>query len=168
MCFGVITDAAFANAGSGSSQGGFGVLCYEKGLAKEGCAKGNLLYWRSGKIQRVVSSTLAAETQSLAKGLQELAWSITVYNEISTPDFELKQWEEAAKIRRLEALAKDDIHPTLKEGLCLVDAKSLYDHLVKTTVGATEDRRTAIEMQVVRQSLAETATEIRPCSMHCE
>ena len=29
MCFGVITDAAFANAGNGSSQGGFGILCYE-------------------------------------------------------------------------------------------------------------------------------------------
>ena len=161
MCFGVITDASYANAGIGSSQGGFGVLCYEKGLAKNGCARGNLLYWRSGKIQRVVNSTLAAETQSLAKGLQELAWCVTVYNEMSTPDFELKKWEEAAKQRRLEALTKEDIDPTLKEGLCIVDAKSLYDHLVKSTVGTTDDRRTAIEMQVVRQSLAETATEIK-------
>ena len=124
MCFGVITDASYANAGIGSSQGGFGVLCYEKGLAKNGCARGNLLYWRSGKIQRVVNSTLAAETQSLAKGLQELAWCVTVYNEMSTPDFELKKWEEAAKQRRLEALTKEDIDPTLKEGLCIVPVRS--------------------------------------------
>ena len=43
----------------------------------------------------------------------------------------------------------------------MVDAKSLFDHLVKETVGATEDRRTAIEMQVIRQSLEETGTAIR-------
>ena len=161
MCFGVITDAAFANAGNGSSQGGFGILCYEKKLAATGRARGNLLYWRSGKIHRVVSSTLAAETQSLAKGLQELSWSITVYNEISDPKFDLKTWERNAKQRRLEAITKEDIHPSLKQGLCLVDAKSLYDHLAKSTVGTTDDRRTAIEMQVIRQSLAETSTEIR-------
>ncbi len=43
----------------------------------------------------------------------------------------------------------------------MVDAKSLFDQLVKETVGATEDRRTAIEMQVIRQSLEETNATIR-------
>ena len=85
----------------GISQGGFGILCYDKKLSKTGVAQGKL-YWRSGKIHRVVNSTLAAETQSLAKGLQELAGTITVYNELCTPDFELKEWESAAKKRRLE------------------------------------------------------------------
>ena len=45
--------------------------------------------------------------------------------------------------------------------LCVVDAKSLYDHLVKETIGATEDKRTAIEMQVIRQSMCETGASIR-------
>ena len=161
MCFGVITDASWANAGNGSSQGGFGILCYDGQLRDQGCGKGNLLYRRSGKIHRVVSSMLAAETQSLAKGLQELAWSVTVYNELSTPDFELKAWELAAKKRRLEALTKEELDETLRQSLCLVDAKSLFDHLVKTTVGITEDRRTAIEMQVIRQAMQETSTQIK-------
>lgn len=161
MAFGVITDASFANHEEGSSQGGFGILCYDSELKNRGRARGNLLYWRSGKIHRVVSSTLAAETQSLAKGLQELAWTITAYNELSEADFCLKEWEKAARARRLEAITRDDVDPTLKRSICLVDAKSLFDHLAKTTVGTTEDRRTAIEIQVVRQSLRETATEIK-------
>ena len=49
----------------------------------------------------------------------------------------------------------------LKRCLCVVDAKSLYDHLVKETVGSAEDRRTAIEMQVIRQSMNETRASIR-------
>ena len=161
MCFGVITDASYANTETYSSQGGFGILCYEKKMEETGVGRGNLLYWRSAKIHRIVNSTLAAETQSLAKGLQELAWSITVYNELGDPNFELKEWEAAAKKRRLKAIAKEDIDETLMKGLCLVDAKSLYDHLVKSTVGSTEDRRTAIEMQLVRQSMQETGTGIR-------
>ena len=161
MCFGVVTDASYANTETYSSQGGFGVLCYDKQLEKKGIARGNLLYWRSGKIHWIVNSTLAAETQSLAKGLQELAWSITVYNELGDPSFELREWEAAAKKRRLKAIAKEDIDETLKKGLCLVDAKSLYDHLVKSTVGSTDDRRTAIEMQLIRQSVQETGTAIR-------
>ena len=96
-----------------------------------------------------------------SKGLQELAWSITVYNEMSDPDFDLRQWEAAAKSRRLSAIAKEGLDETLRKGLCLVDAKSLFDHLVKTTVGATEDRRTAIEMQLVRQSMLETGTTVK-------
>ena len=150
MCFGMITDASLANAESHSSQGGFGVLCYDSQLKENGVGKGNLLYWRLGKIHRVVNSILAAETQSLAKGLQELAWNIMVYNKLSTPDFELKAWERSAKQRKLEALTKEEMDSTLKQSLCLVDAKSLFDHLVKTTVGAIEARRTAIEIQVIR------------------
>lgn len=110
-----------------------------------------------------MNSTLAAETQSLAKGLQELAWCITVYNELADPEFDLREWEKAARARRLTAIAREDIDETLRQGqgLCLIDAKSLYDHLVKPTVGSTEDRRTAIEMQLIRQSMQETGTAVK-------
>ena len=161
MCFGVITDASLANASSATSQGGFGILCYDQDLCEKGTGRGNLLYWRSGRIHRVVNSRLAAETQSLARGLQELAWSITVYNELSTPDFDLRAWERAARQRRIQAITNDGMDESLKKSLCLVDAKSLFDHLVKTTVGIADDRRTAIEMQVIRQSMQETNTKIK-------
>ena len=161
MCWGVITDASYANAETGSSQGAFGVVCYEKKLLTEGKSRGNLIHWKSSKIHRVVNSTLAAEAQSLSKGLSELAWSITVFNEMIDPKFDLKKWEEGAKHRRLQALAKQESDEKLRSCLGVVDAKSLFDHLVKETIGSTEDKRTAIEMQVIRQSLSEIGAQVK-------
>ena len=112
-------------------------------------------------MHRVVNSTLAAEAQSLARGLQELAWAATVYNEMTNAHFELKEWDKAVRERRLHALSHDEMCDTLKRGLCLVDAKSLFDHLVKSTVGTADDRRTAIEMQIIRQLMCETGTAIK-------
>ncbi|CAK9084273.1 Copia protein, partial [Durusdinium trenchii] len=117
MCFGVITDASYGNT----------EIC--------SVGKGNLIYWRSGKIHRVVNSTLAAETQSLGKGLQELAWSITVYNELSDPNFDLRRWEAGAKSRRMSAIAKENLDETLRKVSKDAVLKSLLDHLVKSTVG---------------------------------
>jgi len=161
LCFGVVTDASYANAANGASQGAFGVVCYDQELCEQGYGKANLMHWKSSKIHRVVNSTLAAEAQSLSKGLSELAWSVTVFNEMITPHFELKEWQQEVRSRRLHALTKLEADETLKKGLCVVDAKFLFDHLVKETIGSTEDRRTAIEMQVIRQSMAETGTVVK-------
>ena len=161
MHWGVITDASYANTSGSASQGAFGVICFDEDLWKKGKGKANLIHWKSSKIQRVVNSTLAAEAQSLSKGLSELAWTVTVFNEMVTPDFELKRWEQEIRKRRLHALTKSDMDEDLKKTLCVVDAKSLYDHLVKETIGVTADKRTAIEMQVIRQSMMESGTEIK-------
>jgi len=161
LCFGVVTDASYANAANGASQGAFGVVCYDQELCEQGYGKANLMHWKSSKIHRVVNSTLAAEAQSLSKGLSELAWSVTVFNEMIAPHFELKEWQQEVRSRRLHALTKLEADETLKKGLCVVDAKFLFDHLVKETIGSTEDRRTAIEMQVIRQSMAETGTVVK-------
>lgn len=67
----------------------------------------------------------------------------------------------ALKDQRVMALTKEDADETLKKSLCVVDAKSLFDHLVKETVGCTDDKRTAIEMQVIRQSMQETNASVR-------
>ena len=158
--WGVITDASYANATKGRSQGAFAVIAFEEKVVKEGSGRCNLLHWRSGKIQRVVNSTLAAETQSLSRGLSELSWTVTVFNELTTQNFNMKEWEGALQQRRLQAFASEKSEPELKS-ICVVDAKSLYDHLSKETIGTASDKRTALEMQVIRQTLAETSTSIR-------
>ena len=144
--WGVITDASYANTEGSASQGAFGVICFEEKVMKSGKGKANLIYWRSGRIHRIVNSTLAAETQSLSRGLSELAWAVTVFNDLITPNFDLRRWQEAARTQRMHALAKDSMDEKLRESLCVVDAKSLFDHLVKETTGVTDDKRTAIEM----------------------
>ena len=75
MMWGVVTDASYANAKGSTSQGAFGVICAEEKVLNQGEGKVNLLHWRSGKMHRVVNSTLAAECQSLSKGLRWLGAS---------------------------------------------------------------------------------------------
>lgn len=159
--WGVVTDASFANATKGRSQGAHAVITYDIELIEKGIGKCNLLHWRSGKIQRVANSTLAAETQSLSRGLGELSWTVTVYNELMQEGFNLKRWEDELHKRQLRAFASESSEPALIQGVCVVDAKSLFDHLSKETVGTTSDKRTALEMQVIRQTLAETGTVVK-------
>lgn len=102
---------------------------------------------RSYARASIGASTLTAETQSPAKGLQEAGV------EHHSAQLDLREWEKAASQRRLTAIDRENIDETLQKGLCFFDAKSQLDHLVKSTVGSTEDRRTAIEMQLVRQSM---------------
>ncbi|CAL1154344.1 unnamed protein product [Cladocopium goreaui] len=161
LCWGVVTDASYANAPKGKSQGAFAVIAYEESMTSTGEGKCHILHWRSGKIHRVVNSTLAAETQSLSRGLAELTWTVTVFNEFVTYNFNMKEWEKALNERRLSALVSEDSQEELKRSVCIVDAKSLYDHLSKETVGTTSDKRTALEMQVIRQVLSETHANIK-------
>lgn len=114
MCWGVVTDASWANASGGASQGAYGVLCYDEDVVTQGSGVCNLIHWKSGKIHRVVNSTLAAETQALSKGLGELAWTVTVYAELTEPNFKLEEWQAAARKRRMHALTKDNPEPVLK------------------------------------------------------
>ena len=45
--------------------------------------------------------------------------------------------------------------------LTICDAKSLYDHVHSGTAGCTADKRTAIEIQIVRASLDAQRDEVR-------
>ena len=58
MKLSIVTDASFANSGY-HSQGGQVLLAHEDGLKDGHAVPTNVLGWRSGKLQRVVNSTLA-------------------------------------------------------------------------------------------------------------
>ena len=150
--------ASYANVRDGGSQGGHCVVAFDTGIHQGKTVPCNVLYWKSGRIHRVVNSTLAAESMSLSRALGDLMWCVTLFNELTHVGFDLKEWEAALRHRRLCVV------PGKQEGshnLAVVDAKSLYDHLSKETCGHTADRRTAIEMQIIRQTLGELNASIR-------
>ncbi|CAE7762188.1 RE1, partial [Symbiodinium sp. CCMP2456] len=153
LAWGVITDASFDNAGDGRSQGAFGVIAFHEDLQKGFRVPCSLITWRSGRIQRVVNSTLAAETQSLSKGLGELCWIMSAYNEVMDPDFTIEQWESRISKNKVMAMVSDESTKDFKEALCIVDAKALYDHLSRESVGPSQDKRTSLEIQVIRQNM---------------
>ena len=156
--FGVVSDASYGNVRDGGSQGGHCVVSFDIGIHKGESVDCNILYWKSGRIHRVVNSTLAAESMSLSRALGDLMWCVTLFNELTHVGFELREWESALQHRRLWVVPGK---PEDSRHLAVVDAKSLYDHLSKETCGHTADRRTAIEMQIIRQTLFELGASIR-------
>ena len=60
--------------------------------------------------------------------------------------------------RSTQAFANEQSQQKLRESVSIVDARSLFDHLSKETLRTTDDKRCAIEMQIIRQSLSESNT----------
>ena len=111
----------------------------------------SVLTARSHKLQRVVNSTIAAETASLSEALAELEWMRTLFEELICPDFRPRHWQRYGTERESYCVIKAD---TLGgTSVSVVDARSLYDHLAKESAGLSRDKRVAREMAIVRQSL---------------
>ena len=161
LAWGVMTDASFDNAGDGKSQGAYGVLAFHEDLQKGYRVPCSLVTWKSGRIQRVVNSTLAAEAQSLSKGLGELCWIMSVYNEMINPHFKIQNWEAEMEKNKILAMAPDTVSADFKEALCIIDAKALYDHLSRESVGPSQDKRTGLEIQIIRQTMNSVHAKVR-------
>ena len=158
MRLAVITDASFGNDGF-HSQGRQMIVAHEEGLQEGRKVKANLLWWRSAKLQRVVNSTLAAETQSLSKGMGDLLWMKVLFKELEEEKFNMYDWPSSLAKEEVVAMATCE-NGELQRCLAIVDAKSLFDYLSKQTIGG-QDKRTAIEIQIIRQELAALNGEIR-------
>ena len=159
MKLSIVTDASFANNGY-HSQGGQILIAHEKGLRDGVQVKTNVLAWRSGKLQRVVNSTLAAETQSLSRGLGDLIWTMVLVQEMCDARFSIKNWRKKVGAEEVLIMASNQTEEALKGSLAIVDAKSLYDYLSKETVGGS-DRRTALEIQIIREDLMMLDGQVR-------
>lgn len=160
MRWGVISDASYANAGDGRTQAGHLLIAFEKGLLAGENVKVNVLHWRSAKLKRVVSSTLAAETQSLARGVGDLLWMMVMYQELTNAEFELREWRKYIQRQTYTAFSKYEESNDLCDAVALIDAKSLYDVLAHETTGGS-DKRTALDIQVLREELQTLSGRVR-------
>ena len=158
--WGVISDASWANAKKGKTQAGHMLIAFDCALLEGQRATTNVLHWRSGKLQRTVSSTLAAETQTLARGVGDLLWMMVVYEELTTASFQIRDWRKYIGRKGYSAFTKFEETEEVKTALALVDAKSLYDLLIHETTGGS-DRRNALDVQALREELAELKGQIR-------
>jgi hypothetical protein len=100
----------------------------------------------------------------LNNGVAELGWVMTLMHEYAYSTFRLDQWEAWCERRRKLALAgrneDEERARWLKQGLAIVDAKSLFDYLQKESTGG-RDRRCAVQVQVIRQAMSALGCQIR-------
>ena len=142
MTFVVYSDASFATKQDLSSQGGYMLAMCHKDVADGKCeGHYNVLDWRSWKLPRVARSTLSAESQAASEAANSLMYTSLFWNMI---------------FRALLPLDSVETGHLANSPKLIVDAKALYDILVKEEIQAATgaDKRTTIEALVCRDKLA--------------
>jgi hypothetical protein len=130
-----VQDAAFDNIEDSGSQGGKMLfLATKRILTDPGLTPVVMMEWASGRIRRVVRSTLAAEAYIMGENGEGVEFLRSLLAELFMPDYTLQN-REKCEIRI--------------PGLLGTDARALHDNLRKEG-GAVRDRRLRLELNLVR------------------
>ena len=132
-----------------SSQGGQIIIYHDRDLAEGGePSQTTIAAWRSFRLKWKTVDTLAAEGQALQAGIGRIHWHRLMFLEAFHGMMSTEQWRsQACKLPFLAA----------------VDSKSLYDATNKctSTTAYISDKRTAIDIAVIKADLLETSRKIR-------
>ena len=121
-----------------------------------------LLSHKSPCLKRKCASTLAAETQVMSDALADVEWIRGLFEELTNPSFNIVEWAAKSRNRGLMVAARSsDAQLRLPKVLSVGDAKSLYDHLHTETSGGANDRRTALDIQIIRSSMEAQGATVR-------
>lgn len=140
------SDAAWANVGP-HTQAGYVIAFTEKSLQDGQLSQWSPATWRSYRLPRAVSSTLAAESQALASASSTVEWLLLLLAEIIDGPLEVPRCREALKRR---------------PPILVTDCKSLFDHVTSPSSPTTiEDRRTSIDVVILKESIGLTSAFLR-------
>ena len=149
FCFMGFSDASFASPSKPDSHSGTIIVgTHQKILDNKQCPI-SPLSWGCKKIQRVMTSTLAAETTSLASSLDQMAWMRLFWAWLQEPGTDWKNASEALK-KLPEAIQV----PTLKD-IAVTDCKSLFDLTTKTAIPSCAEFRVQLQARAIREALNE-------------
>lgn len=140
------SDAAWANRGVHTQAGfilGFTSKELDKGVESQWCP----FAWKSYKLGRAVSSTLAAESQAMATATGTVEWVSLLLSEILDGPLQIATCRDRLKNR---------------PPIVITDCKSLYDHLHSPSSPlSVDDRRTSIDIVIIKESCRLMSARIR-------
>ena len=140
------SDAAYANGREGSTQAGYLLSFTSKYINDGQLCSWTPAYWRSHRLQRVVNSTLSAEAQSMNAATGMLEWIMLILSEI---------------LDGPQTLRASWVNPPERSSIALTDCKSLFDHLVSKSAPTLDDKRTALDVVIIRESIQRLGTHLR-------
>ncbi|CAE8626700.1 unnamed protein product [Polarella glacialis] len=149
LTFLLAADAGWANAEAFRSQAGWIIGAVHEDIVKNITSMWNPIAWKSHKLKRVTNSTLASETMALAEGLAEMEWLMAHWLEFKHHDLNLRDCVDGTALKPGMIILRDDAE--MKSCVCVTDCKSVYDVLSKE--GSPSDKRTAIELLIIKESL---------------
>ena len=135
------SDASFATRSNAQSQKGCLIVTASKQIGHLQQSDISPLLWYSKKIARVVGSTLASEAYALSGAVDLLSWLRIHWSWICRPSEEWKDPEACLK--------------SCPVSYAVVDCKSLFDLIQKTTVPQAQEYRTTLEALIIKDRLKE-------------
>eukprot|EP00435_Cladocopium_sp_Y103_P054548 s1984_g17.t1 len=133
------SDASFATRANSQSQKGCLILAASKEIGEWQSSPVSPLLWYSRKIARVVGSTLASETYALSGSVDLLSWLRVQWSWLCQPS---DAWKNP-----------DKCLSQCPEAFAIVDCKSLYDLIQKTTVPQCQEYRTMLEALIIKDRI---------------
>ena len=149
------SDASFASAKNPSSHTGCMIMSTHADICKNVTCPVSPLVWGCKKIQRVVTSTLAAETVSLHSVLDQLSWIKLCWAWMLNPRTEWRKPTETLK--QLPTAVTATTFKTTEDvpSVAATDCKSLFDLVTRTAPPQCAEYRTQLAARSIKDMLAE-------------
>ena len=146
------SDASFSSATKPDSHAGSIIVGTHRDINQNCQCPISPLTWGCRKIQKVVTSTLSAETMALSSTLDQLSWLRLFWSWIHDPTVQWKKPEDA-----LQKLAPAITVPTKSEDadLTITDCKSLFDMITRTAPPSCSEFRVQLMARAIKESLRE-------------
>ena len=120
----------------------------EKPLANGELAKTSLIRWRANKIRRKVASTFAGEAVTFNDSPAEVEYIQVMLRDIIYNDVNVRNWTASLGCFILIAWETGEMK-NYSEALSVIDAKSVYDSVIRNGSSLKQDRRTAIDIVII-------------------
>lgn len=146
LAFVMHSDASLANIRKVATQGGYVIAATQRSLLANKTAVWQPVAWRSGRLKRVIVSTLASEAQAHLIGIRELEWVLS---------------QAAEVMYGLKNFALREFVLTAIPSTSVTDAKSLYDSLVQPSSANVQDREAGLDVICIKQVMQRTGTVCR-------
>ena len=149
------TDASFASKKTPESQSGSIILATNKNIESNISCPVSPIAWGSKKIQKVVTSTLAAETMSLSSNLDMLSWVRLYWAWLYNPNGGWKHPSETLSELPEAIVTATDKTLGMPPAVAATDCKSLYDLVTRTAPPNCQEFRTQLQTRAIKEQLAE-------------
>ena len=149
------SDASFASKANPDSHTGSIILATHREIENNVSCTVSPLSWGCKKIQKVVTSTLAAETMSLASTLDQLSWIRLFWAWIHDGTTDWKQPEKT--LPKLPKSFSSNTHKDSEVGsaVAATDCKSLFDLVTRTAPPSCSEYRTQLQAKAIKDFMNE-------------
>ena len=148
------SDASFSSKTNPDSHAGSIILGTHKLISQNVSCPISPISWGCRKIQKVVTSTLSAETMSLSSMLDQLSWLKLFWGWMLDPKVDWKN-PDLSLPKLPAAVSASSIKAQEMQDVAAVDCKSLFDLITRTAAPNCQEYRTQLQARAIKEFLAE-------------